>query len=125
MRPLDIYDLGFRLAEQGTSEAEKRAAVSRLYYGLHLEGCCRYFRENPDAPPIERNRRHALLRGAFEGLRTPLARRIAARFRRLGEMRAECDYRIDGPLRYEGTPITIDAMLARAQLVASDAPRRP
>ena len=31
MRPLDIYDLGVRLAEQGTSEAEKRAAVSRLY----------------------------------------------------------------------------------------------
>ena len=40
MRPLDVYDLGIWLAEHTTTEAGKRAAVSRLHYGLHLEACC-------------------------------------------------------------------------------------
>ena len=119
MRPLDVYDLGVRLAGQAGTEAEKRAAVGRLYYGLHLEACCRYFRENPDAAPIQRNRRHVALPDLFDSGPGQVHRGIADRLRRLASMRAECDYRIDGPLRYEGTTTTIDAMLARTQLVAA------
>ena len=119
MRPLDVYDLGVRLAGQAATEAEQRAAVSRLYYGLHLEGCCRYFRETPDAAPIQRNRRHALLRSMFEGMDIPVAERIAVGLGRLGEMRAECDYRITGPLLHQGMPITIDDMLAEALATAA------
>ena len=118
MRPLDVYDLGVQLAGQAGTEAEKRAAVSRLYYGLHLEACCRYFRENPDAASIQRNRRHALLRVTFEEMRTPLARRISMRLWRLGEMRAECDYRIAGPLQFERMAITIDDLLTEALITA-------
>ena len=47
MKPLDFYQLGVRLANSGRTEAEHRAAIGRLYYGLHHEACCRYFRWLP------------------------------------------------------------------------------
>ena len=66
MRPLDIYDHRRSAGRnRQTSEVEKRAAVNRLYYGLHHEACSRYFRKNPDAPPLMRNRRHAALSELF------------------------------------------------------------
>ena len=43
MRPLDFYDLGVQLAASARTEAEYRATIGRLYYGLHHEACCRYF----------------------------------------------------------------------------------
>ena len=119
MRPLDVYELGVRLAGEAVSEAEKRAAVSRLYYGLHHEACCRYFRENPDAPPLVRNRRHAVLPDLFDSGPREVHEDIADGLRRLASMRAECDYRIAGPLRYEGRAITIDDILAEALDIAS------
>lgn len=119
MRPLDIYDLGIRLAEQATTEAEQRAAVSRLYYGLHHEACCRYFRENPDAPPLPRNRRHTALPGLFHASLRQGHRDIAHGLDRLAEMRGECDYRMVEPLLHQGMPITIDDLLAEALATAA------
>ena len=119
MRPLDVYDLGVRLAGEAVNEAEKRAAVNRLYYGLHHEACCRYFRENPDAAPLMRNRRHAALPALFGFGPGQIHDDIADRLRRLALMRAECDYRIDGPLRYRGMPIPIDDLLAMALATAA------
>ena len=118
MRPLDVYDLGIWLAEHTTTEAGKRAAVSRLYYGLHLEACCRYFRDNPAAPPLMRNRRHTALPDLF---RSPPSRyeHIADGLATLSAMRAECDYRIVDPLQYERTNITIDDLLAEALVTAA------
>ena len=119
MRPLDIYDLGVWLAQRATTEAGKRAAVSRLYYGLYHEACCRYFRENPDAPPLPRNRRHAALRTLFS--RTPVGAQqdVASRLEALGSMRGECDYRLGELLRHAGRPITVDQMLSRAMAIAT------
>ena len=114
MRPLDIYDLGVWLAEHATTEAGQRGAVSRLYYGLHLEACCRYFRENPDAPALMRNRRHAALPDLFRDSPNQVCGRIADGLAVLSEMRAECDYRVAGPLQYRGRPISIGDMLAEA-----------
>ena len=119
MRPLDIYDFGLLLAQRATTESEQRAAVSRLYYGLHHEACCRYFRENPDAPPLPRNRRHAALPDLFHASLRQGHRDIADGLDRLAEMRAECDYRIDGPLRYRGRPATVDDVLAEALVTAA------
>ena len=119
MRPLDVYDLGIWLAGQAATEAGKRVAVSRLYYGLHHEACCRYFRENPDAPPLVRSRRHAALPDLFDSGPREVHEDIADGLRRLASMRAECDYRIAGPLRYEGRAITIDDILAEALVTAA------
>ena len=119
MRPLDIYDLGVWLAEHATTEAGRRAAVSRLYYGLHHEAYCRYFRENPNAPPIQRNRRHSALPGIFNTSPAPLHWGIAAGLAELAEMRAECDYRIVGPLLYRGAAFTSDDTLVEALATAA------
>ena len=61
MRPLDFYRAGVALAAGASTESLRRTAVGRLYYGLHHEACCRYFRKNPGARPLDRNRRHARL----------------------------------------------------------------
>lgn len=37
MRPLDFYDLGVLLAASAGTQAERRKAIGRLYYGLHHE----------------------------------------------------------------------------------------
>ena len=120
MRPLNFYDLGLRLVEEGRTEAEQRTGVSRLYYGLHHEAACRYFRENPDAPPIPRNRRHAALREVFRALGTPLGADIASRLRRLAWMRGECDYRVGAPLRYAGAEEPLSTTVSRALTTAAD-----
>ena len=114
MRPLNFYDLGLRLAEEGRTEAERRTGVSRLYYGLHHEAACRYFRENPDAPPIPRNRRHAALREVYRTLGTPLGADIAFWLEHLAWMRGECDYRVGAPLRYERVEVALPTMVAQA-----------
>lgn len=119
MRPLDFYDLGVRLAA-GESEAGQRTAVSRIYYGLHHEGACRYFRENPDAPPLPRNRRHPALRELFEDLGTAQGRDLASLLGRLATMRGECDYRIGSPLQYEGRTVTLAELLDEALATAAD-----
>lgn len=119
MRPLDIYDLGVWLAQHATTGAGKRAAVSRLYYGLYHEACCRYFRENPDAPPLPRNRRHAALRTLFSRLPVGAQQSVASRLEALGSMRGECDYRLDELLQYAGRLITLDQMLSRALATAT------
>ena len=113
MRPLDFHDMGVRLAGS-ENEAEQRTAVSRLYYGLHHEAACRYFRENPDALPIPRNRRHAALRERFEGLDAPAGKDLRDLLDALSEMRGECDYRIGSPLRYDGGTMTLAQLLGLA-----------
>ena len=101
------------------SEAERRTAVGRLYYGLHHEAACRYFRENPSAPPIPRNRRHTEVRDRFIRSGVPQGRVIGGLLDALSQMRGECDYRLGAPLRYRGTMLTLDKLLDRALAVAA------
>ena len=56
MSPLDFYDLGVGMASTARTEAQERTAINRLYYGLHHEVCCRYFRKESWAQPLNRNR---------------------------------------------------------------------
>ena len=100
MRPLDFYRLGRQLADSASTEAEQRSAVGRLYYGLHHEACCRYFRENPLAAALGRGSRHARLIGRFGDLRTHETQRVWRLLRQLSRMRNISDYELAGPLRY-------------------------
>ena len=101
MRPLDFYQLGVRLADSATTEAEQRAAIGRLYYGLHHEACCRYFRENPGAQPLSRGSRHAQLIGRYSALRASPTQRIRRLLRQLSRMRNLSDYELAGPIKYQ------------------------
>ena len=114
MRPLDFYSLGVRLAEEGRTEAEQRTAVSRVYYGLLHEAACRYFRENPGAPPIPRNRRHSAVRERLGDSGVPAGVDAAIFLRRLAWMRGECDYQIGAELRFERGTMALGTMVAQA-----------
>lgn len=118
MRPLDYYQLGRQLADSASTEAEQRSAVGRLYYSLHHEACCRYFRENPDAPPLGRGSRHAQLIGRFGAFRTGETRRIGRLLRQLSRMRNLSDYELVSPLRYQNRECSAVELMGMAVSVA-------
>ena len=92
MKPLDFYRLGIQSSASADTEAVQRTVVSRLYYGLHHEACCRFFRENPAARPLNRNRRHSDLTDRYRGLDAPAASEIAQLLVTLSILRSEADY---------------------------------
>ena len=100
MKPLDFYRLGLALAANAGSEAVQRTAVSRLYYGLHHEACCRFFRENPAARPLNRNRRHSGLVDRCRELDDSITTEIAQLLVTLSLLRSESDYQLAPPLRF-------------------------
>ena len=114
MRPLDFYRLGLAAANNATTEAAQRMAIGRLYYGLHHEACCRYFRINPNADPIERRQRHARLRDRFNSLNDPTSRVIGILLGDLISLRGEADYNLTGPLRFRNRVLSPEAMLNNA-----------
>ena len=119
MKPLDIYRLGVRLTNVGKTEAERRAAIGRLYYGLHHEACCRYFRENPNALPLGRGSRHAQLIGRYSALHAFPARRIRRLLRQLSRMRNKSDYELASPMWYQKRNYSA-VQLMRAAVVVSE-----
>ena len=120
MRPLDYYDIGMELANEPSSEIRQRTAVNRLYYGLHHEACCRFFRENPTADPLPRSRRHRELGDRFSKSHDPVSRNIASRLRELSQLRAECDYRLSAGLRYAGMTYQVREVVDLAVRISRD-----
>ena len=118
MRPLDFYRLGLAAASNANTEPVQRMAVGRLYYGLHHEACCRYFRANPNADPLQRNQRHSGLRDRFNSLNDPSSRTIGNLLRDLIALRGEADYNLSGPLRFRNRVLPPEAML-RIALVSA------
>ena len=114
MRPLDFYRLGLAAASNATTEPVQRMAVGRLYYGLHHEACCRYFRVNPNADPLHRTQRHSELRNRFNSLNDPGSRTIGGLLHSLLTLRAEADYNISAPLRFRNRVLSPEAMLRTA-----------
>ena len=100
MRPLDFYRLGIALAENAVAESQRRAAVSRLYYGLHHEACCRYFRENPGARPLSVNGRHTQLRNRYLDSERDDGKIVGKLLSRMMQLRVEADYQLAPPLRF-------------------------
>lgn len=121
MRPRDFYDLGLRLADAAQSEAEQPTAVGRLYYGLHHEACCRYFRRNPGAPPVPAGNRHSELSNRFNSNPSDVdSTRVGTLLRGLSHMRSECDYELQLPLRHRGRSYDCAAILRLAMATAED-----
>ena len=118
MRPLDFYRLGMHLAGSAATQAEHRCAVGRLYYGLHHEACCRYFRENPEAPALGRGSRHAKLIERYAGLRTHETRRVRRLLRQLSHMRNISDYELDNPLSYHNRERSASELMRMAVSIA-------
>ena len=100
MRPLEFYRLGGAIAQRASTEPEHRTAVNRLYYGLHHEASCRFFRRNPNADPLSRNRRHTELCYRFHRGPDPDARIVGRLLNNLRLLRNESDYNLAPPLRF-------------------------
>ena len=118
MRPLDFYDFGLALAVNATQEVDQRTVVNRLYYGLHHEACCRFFRKNPSEPALRRSNRHTGLRQRFNDPTDPPSSRVAMLLMDLQSLRTECDYQLSQALP-NGT-MTRAVQLARQLVGALD-----
>ena len=105
MRPLDFYRAGVALAAAASTESLRRTAVSRLYYGLHHEACCRYFRENPGARPLERSRRHVQLANMYRNSPESAAKDVGEHLSDMIRLRSEADYELVPPLRFRNHSI--------------------
>ena len=103
MRPLEFHRLGLRLAQDAATESQQRIAVTCLYYGLHHEACCRFFRNNPFARPLNRNSRHRDLGDRYRHSIEPHTNYIARLLDDLTRLRAECHYQLTLPLRFRDT----------------------
>ena len=113
MKPIDFYNLGVLLASQASTEAERRNVVGRLYYGLHHETCCRFFRENPYEPYLPRLRRHTELYQRLNNPNDARAHRVAQHLNRLRILRTIADYEL-GTLSYRNRPLTSNQFMALA-----------
>ncbi len=121
MRPLDFYNLGVQLAASARTEAEYRATIGRLYYGLHHEACCRYFREFQNALPLARGSRHVQLIQRYRALRgNRPAQRVQSLLGQLSGMRNVSDYELNSAMQYRGrTYHPGDLMTAAVSVAAS------
>ena len=114
MRPLDFYRLGIALAESAVVESLHRAVVSRLYYGLHHEACCRYFRENPGARPLSVNGRHTQLRNRYLESHSRDWKIVGKLLNRMMQLRIEADYQLAPPLRFDNKTIDSEELMRLA-----------
>lgn len=95
MRPLDFYRFAQDLSERATDSAAYRSVVSRAYYGMHHEACCRYFRKEPYAPAIGMGSRHTDLCNRLNDPTDPQKATLASLLSQLQHARAEADYVLD------------------------------
>ncbi len=114
MRPLDFYRLGLSLSETADAEAVQRTAVSRLYYGLHHEACCRYFRTNPESEALNISRRHVDLRDRYNSPDDLKSRTVGRLLNDLRMLRSVADYELVPPLRFRNRPLAPQQFLSLA-----------
>ena len=119
MRPLDFYRLGLALASSASEESERRTAIGRLYYGLHHEACCRYFRRNPHAPPLGRGSRHTELILRFDA-RDDVSNEIHRLLKDLFEMRKVADYELDSLIHYNDREFDSRVLMTIALIAAQE-----
>ena len=116
MRPTEFYNFAVTAANTATSEAEHRTVISRLYYGLHHEACCRYFRVNPNANHLKFTNRHPELSRRFNIPTDPTALQISNDLRDLKKFRGMADYDL-AQLRLGRQPVTSQQLMADALAV--------
>ena len=87
--------------------------VGRVYYGLHHEACCRFFRENPNADPLQRRSRHTELCRRFNTLIGAVPKQVGNLLDDLRELRTQADYEL-GQLRYSGRTLSPNQLVGMA-----------
>ena len=114
MKPIEFYNLGVAAASGVASEAERRTVVSRIYYGLHHEACCRFFRVN--GPPYlqRKGSRHSALVTKYRNPQnSTAAMRVGNLLDQLRLLRTTADYDLAG-MTFEKMPINGNKLLAVA-----------
>ena len=120
MNPLDFYRLGLLMSDAATTEAEHRSVISKLYYGMHHEACCRYFRESPYAPALQQGSRHRRLIERYEETGNRAAVNVSQLLSRLFAMRNIADYELGSPLSYRNLQVSSDALMVMALITARE-----
>jgi hypothetical protein len=115
VKSIEFYNLGVAVAPKVASEAERRSVVGRIYYGLHHEACCRFFRVNSWAPYLARDgSRHRVLIEKYRGSRgNPVANRIGDLLDQLRRLRTTADYDL-AAMTFNNRPISEADLLATA-----------
>ena len=114
MRPIELYNWAIALAQNAATEAEQRSVVSRLYYGLHHEACCRYYRKNPAASPLRKRNRHAELSITFNSASDATAKSIGNLLKDLRDLRAQADYDLSPQTYYRGNRMNWQSLVTIA-----------
>ena len=117
MRPIEFYRLAVAMAPSAVSEPVQRTVVGRLYYGLHHEACCRYYRVNPESASLERFSRHVSLQRRFNQPSDAASTKIGNLLDTLRRYRTLADYDL-GQMRLNGRPVTSEQVLDSATHVA-------
>lgn len=118
MKPMEFYRLAVAMAPRATSEQWQRTVVGRLYYGLHHEACCRYYRTNPNATPLERRSRHASLLTRFNQPKDAKSTKVANLLRHLRHLRTQADYELGQMYDLNRRPVTSAQVLSSATRLA-------
>ena len=118
MKPLELYKLAVRMTAPARSEGVQRTVVGRLYYGLHHEACCRYYRVNPRGVPLRRRKRHTCLVRRFNRPKDAKSTKVANLLERLRYFRTLADYDL-GQMYIDGKPVTAGQLLTGATQVAA------
>ena len=115
MKPIEFYNLGVAVAQEVTSEAEQRTMVSRIYYGLHHEACCRFFRVNTQTPYLQKDgSRHGdLIKSYKKAPQNSTSRHIGILLDQLRRLRTTADYDLAG-MTFNHKPISVASLLATA-----------
>ena len=114
MKPIEFYKLGVAAAPSVASEAERRTVVSRIYYGLHHEACCRFFRVN--GPPYlqrEGSRHLSLIKRYRKQPSSRVAIRVGNLLDQLRRLRTTADYDLAG-MTFNRVAINDNELLAVA-----------
>jgi hypothetical protein len=114
VKPIEFYNLGVAAASTVASEAERRTVVSRIYYGLHHEACCRFFRVN--GPPYlqrEGSRHLGLVQEYRKPRGSSAAVRVGNLLDQLRRLRTTADYDLAG-MTFDRKPINDNQLLAVA-----------
>ena len=119
MKPLDFYRFGLAIASSAKTEAEHRTAIGRMYYGLHHEACCRYFRANPDAPPLGRRSRHTELIRRFDS-GDAISNEVRTVLEELLKMRNIADYELGSVIHYREWRIGSRVFMGMALITARE-----
>ena len=118
MTPLEFYELGLALSRSAAAPAEHRTVIGRLYYGLHHEACCRYFRERPGAPALARVSRHSALASRFAALDASSG--VDVLLRQLSRIRSIADYELGDVIRYNSREFDSRQLMNIALIVSGE-----